>query len=255
MVGAAAKPALRTRVYVDGYNLYYGCLKNTPYKWLDLLTLFAKHIIPTSAPAKSELLPLGIKFFTAKILEKAAKAADSVSSQARYHTALFKMHAGRIQLIEGYYSLIESKAKIVDAEDPHKWPRLCQEILVWKLEEKQTDVNLALQAYHDAITGEVDQVVIVTNDTDIAPALKMIREHTDVVIGLIVPTKAHVRIPNTGLADQAHCGSRGKAFKWMEEQNAYFDGKAPIDLVETDEGAAKVMEYIDQYRAARSPQV
>jgi hypothetical protein len=23
-------------VYVDGFNLYYGCLKGTPYKWLDL---------------------------------------------------------------------------------------------------------------------------------------------------------------------------------------------------------------------------
>jgi 6-hydroxy-3-succinoylpyridine 3-monooxygenase len=159
---------------------------------------------------------------------------------------------------------------------------------------------LALQAYHDAITGEVDQVVIVTNDTDIAPALKMMRAHTEVVIGLVVPTKAHVRIPNTDLADQAHwvrpyitegelassqlprviagrkptvkpeswyarpdllakvlesatpiCGSRGKAFKWMEERNRYLDGKAPIDLVETDKGAAKVMEYIEQYRATK----
>jgi hypothetical protein len=25
-----------TNVYVDGFNLYYGCLKGTPYKWLDL---------------------------------------------------------------------------------------------------------------------------------------------------------------------------------------------------------------------------
>lgn len=32
----------RTYIYVDGFNLYYGCLKNTPYKWLDLLALFKK---------------------------------------------------------------------------------------------------------------------------------------------------------------------------------------------------------------------
>ena len=25
-----------TNVYVDGFNLYYGCLKGTPHKWLDL---------------------------------------------------------------------------------------------------------------------------------------------------------------------------------------------------------------------------
>jgi len=27
---------LITNVYVDAFNLYYGCLKDTPYKWLDL---------------------------------------------------------------------------------------------------------------------------------------------------------------------------------------------------------------------------
>lgn len=26
---------MKTRVYIDGYNLYYGCLKNSPYKWLE----------------------------------------------------------------------------------------------------------------------------------------------------------------------------------------------------------------------------
>jgi hypothetical protein len=26
-------------VYVDGFNLYYGCLRNSPFKWLDLAAL------------------------------------------------------------------------------------------------------------------------------------------------------------------------------------------------------------------------
>lgn len=33
---------MRTIVYVDGFNLYYGAVKNTPYRWLDLLSLFRK---------------------------------------------------------------------------------------------------------------------------------------------------------------------------------------------------------------------
>lgn len=89
---------LRTRIYVDGYNLYYGCLKSTPYKWLDVMILVERCILPSSAPAGSTLLHLGIKFFTAKILEKAAKALDSVSSQARYHTALRKLYKDRIEI-------------------------------------------------------------------------------------------------------------------------------------------------------------
>ncbi len=289
---------LRTRVYIDGYNLYYGRLKGTPHKWLDLHILFEKHILPSSSlpGTTSNLLPLSIKYFTAKILEKPARALDSVSSQARYHTALRKLYADRIKIIEGYYSLTESKAKIVDMQNPDKWPRYCQEVLVWKLEEKQSDVNLALQAYHDAITAEVDQVVIVTNDTDIAPALKLIRDNTKVTVGLVIPTKQHVRVANTELVSHAHWvrshittaelaasqlprvipgkkptvkpeswyarpdllrkvldlavpvrGSEGKAFRWMEEANPYLGDRAPIDLVETEEGATLVLDYIKQY--------
>jgi hypothetical protein len=29
----------KVRVYIDGFNLYYGALKRTLYKWLDLSTL------------------------------------------------------------------------------------------------------------------------------------------------------------------------------------------------------------------------
>ena len=30
---------MRTRVYVDGFNLYYGALKGTSFKWLNLVAL------------------------------------------------------------------------------------------------------------------------------------------------------------------------------------------------------------------------
>lgn len=33
---------LRTFVYVDGYNLYYGLLRKTKFKWLDLFALLLR---------------------------------------------------------------------------------------------------------------------------------------------------------------------------------------------------------------------
>lgn len=297
---------LRTRIYIDGYNFYYGCLRGTPYKWLDLLALFEKHILPSALVKDADghirhscLLPSpSIKFFTAKIIESVAKSVDSVSSQARYHTALRKQHTDRIELVEGYYSVNKMKVKIVDAENPDKPPRECQEIQAWKVEEKQSDVNLALQAYHDAITGQIDHAVIVTNDTDIAPALKMIRDHTKVLIGVVVPTTNDTRPPNKDLVKLAHwkrgsinlselkacqlprviparkptikpvswygqpellaeimklaipvCGSQAAAFKWMEKPNEYLNGKPPIELAETEDGAKKVLIYIRDWIA------
>ena len=37
---------MRTRVYVDGFNLYYGALKGTPFKWLNPVDL-ARRVLPT----------------------------------------------------------------------------------------------------------------------------------------------------------------------------------------------------------------
>ena len=31
---------LRTNVYVDGFNLYYGALRKTPHRWVNLESLF-----------------------------------------------------------------------------------------------------------------------------------------------------------------------------------------------------------------------
>jgi 6-hydroxy-3-succinoylpyridine 3-monooxygenase len=201
---------LRTRIYIDGYNLYYGCLKNTSLKWLDIKVLFETQILPSilftkdGTTATFELLSPSIKYFTAQILEKAAKATDSVACQSRYHDALRKKYINEIEIVEGYYSAVPSNASVIDENDPDKDPRDCQSIKVWKLEEKQSDVNLALQAYHDAITGVVDHIVIVTNDTDISPAMKLIREHTNVILGLVIPTKNHERRPNAELKEYAH---------------------------------------------------
>lgn len=201
---------LRTRIYIDGYNLYYGCLKGTHLKWLDLLALFEKGVLPSVTATvdghtlASELQPVAIKFFTAPILEQAAKSSDSIQCQEQYHAALKKHQPGRVETIKGYYSITKARAKVIDPLDPKKWPRDCQTTDVWKLEEKQTDVNLALHAVKDALLGDIEHIVIVTNDTDIAPALDMIRANTKAVVGLVIPTTDHERVPNADLVKYAH---------------------------------------------------
>ncbi|AOZ11213.1 antitoxin Xre/MbcA/ParS toxin-binding domain-containing protein [Cupriavidus malaysiensis] len=302
--------ALRTRVYVDGYNFYYGALKGTRYKWLDLYALFKHQILPSilveqdGLPAQSELLPEAIQYFTATIIESAAKAADSVSSQARYHTALRKLHDGTIRIVEGYYSLTKARAPAIDDADPKRPPRECDRVPIWKLEEKQSDVNLALHAYHDAMTGQIDQAVIVSNDTDLVPALRMIRENTGAMIGLVVPTRDHERRPNADLTKYCHWvrhhlkeqelaasqlprvvpggrsptikpdswyphpdlfqralqlatkvrGGRSAAFRWFEQPSPYLGNARPLDLMETREGALRVVAYMEDWLAQQPGQ-
>lgn len=54
---------MKTCVYIDGFNLYYGALKGTPYKWLDISEM-CKHLLQGHEIEK-------IKYFTAPMRVRA----------------------------------------------------------------------------------------------------------------------------------------------------------------------------------------
>jgi hypothetical protein len=52
---------MKTNVYIDGFNLYYGCLKGNPHKWLDLAA-FCQASFP---PPRNRINH--IRYFTAQV--------------------------------------------------------------------------------------------------------------------------------------------------------------------------------------------
>lgn len=50
----------------------------------------------------------------------------------------------------------------------------------------------------------MDQVIVVTNDADFAPAMEMIRRHTGALVGLIAPLRPARGNVNTELEKHAH---------------------------------------------------
>ncbi|HEV7442531.1 MAG TPA: NYN domain-containing protein [Steroidobacteraceae bacterium] len=198
--------ALRTRVYIDGYNLYYGCLKHSTDKWLDVRTLIER-ILPSilfeqdGEPVRFAFQTPAVKYFTAPILTAFAKSDDSISCQSHYHTALCAHLGGAIEIIKGYHDAKPSRAHVWEEG---KAARECKMIEIWKLEEKQSDVAFALNAFSDAIRNEVGQVIAVTNDSDFAPAMKMIRQYTRAIVGLIAPARQQTGNVNAELQKHAH---------------------------------------------------
>lgn len=175
---------MKTIVYIDGYNLFYGCLKHSSDKWLDLHKLFSEYILKAQNP-NSDLI--SIKFFTADIKAKVASNGPAAQyAQQAYHRALQLLYPSKIHLIKGYYSL--EKARLLAYQKP---PDKMNRVDVWKLEEKQTDVNIALEAYRDAAKHTAEHLVFVSNDTDLAPSLAAIREDfgSTVTIGVVLPIR------------------------------------------------------------------
>jgi uncharacterized LabA/DUF88 family protein len=194
----------RTIIYVDGYNLYYSRLKGTPYKWLDIVALFRDRILRPQDP-NAEVV--SIKYFTAPVKANYARHGEaSTHAQTQYHRALEAREPSLVKIIKGFHIFAPTFLPAYHEGVPPSKENVAP---VWMIEEKQTDVNIALHAYRDAIRGEVDQLVICSNDSDMEPALCMIRDDAPAIrIGLVMPLREDSatpgKVPNKRLTPLTH---------------------------------------------------
>ena len=70
---------MTTRIYIDGFNLYYRAVKGTPYKWLNLRKM-CELILPDQSIGK-------IKYFTANVSSR-KDDPDKPTRQQIYYRAL-----------------------------------------------------------------------------------------------------------------------------------------------------------------------
>ncbi len=149
-------------VYVDAFNLYYGCLMDTPYKWLNLRTL-----CELSFPADHIK---GIHYFTARIRPN-PHDPDKHVRQDTYFRALRTVPG--MQIHEGTYSRKAVKLPLHPIPAPPTQPTL---VKVVKIEEKGSDVNLATWLLIDAFDKAFDAAVVLTNDSDLAEPIRQVRQ-------------------------------------------------------------------------------
>ncbi len=173
---------MRTAFFVDGYNLYYGVLHGSPHKWLDLPALLSA-ILRIQAPAAEVL---SVSYYTSPVIARlATRGQASNDAQSRYIRAL---QARGVEVILGKHRLARGYApRFVDGQAASRQ----DQVAIWQLEEKETDVNLALGMYRAACRADqlqIEQIVLVSGDTDLAPALAAIRtDFPHIRLGVILP--------------------------------------------------------------------
>lgn len=172
---------MRTVVYVDGYNLYYGLLRKSAHKWLDLFSLFKNHVLDDNTDL------VEVRYYTAPVLGRMSDDLESPKRQRLYLQALRKMHPQRVSIIEGKILPTTPYQRLVKPieEAPH-----LTMVQVYDFNEKKTDVNLASDIITGAWTNVYEQAVICSNDSDLEGALAAVRlHHPHLRIGLVAPIK------------------------------------------------------------------
>jgi hypothetical protein len=162
---------MKTYVYVDGFNLYYGAVKDTPYKWLNINEL-CQLLLPKNRIAR-------IKYFTARVTGR-PDDPDQPVRQQMFLRALRTLP--NLEIIYGHFLTNEVYMPRADST-----PGKPKYVKVIKTEEKGSDVNIATH-------GRYQAAVIVTNDSDLLEPVRIVRNKLRLVVGILNPHKRASRV-------------------------------------------------------------
>lgn len=169
---------MKTYIYIDAFNLYFGCVKNTPYKWLDLSKLCAI-LLPQHQIER-------IKYFTAHV-KALPSNPDAPRRQQVYLRALRTLK--NLEIVYGHF--LSHSVRMPLARPIAGQPRTVE---VLKTEEKGSDVNLAVQLLHDAYQNRYESAVVVSGDSDLLAAVQIVKNELGKPVGVLNPQKRPSRM-------------------------------------------------------------
>jgi uncharacterized LabA/DUF88 family protein len=141
----------RVSIYIDGFNVYHAIDKHQnyhKYKWLNYHDLAHRYM------GGHDTL-VCVKYFT-------AYAPWDAHKQARHMEYVRALESVGVNVILGKFKKKTPKCrKCGQHYNTH--------------EEKLTDVNIAIHMVNDAQNDRFDHAVIVSGDTDIVPAIEMVK--------------------------------------------------------------------------------
>lgn len=184
---------MQTIAYIDAFNLYFGALKPSGCKWLNLEawldSQFPKNTITC------------IKYFTARV-KPFEGDFGSCQRQEVYLRALSSLP--RVEIIEGHYLIKETSAML--ATPPASGSRF---VKIIRSEEKQSDVNLASHLLLDACRGNLEAAIVISGDGDLSTPIRMAKDEFQKPVVVLNPQRR-----SSYHLEQVATAYRGTHYRW-----------------------------------------
>jgi uncharacterized LabA/DUF88 family protein len=192
-----------TYIYIDALNFYYGAVKRTNNKWVDLEAL-AQHLVPQDQVTM-------IRYFTANVKQRwpgdRAHERQNVYLRAIKTNPIIRVTHGHFRADYKWRPLADTKFEIGELFRPTLRPAWLARLMfedakrrrsspatvarVKIPEEKGSDVNLATYLLHDALTKKSDKAIVISNDADLAEAVRL-TVASGVPVGIVNPHQGPV---------------------------------------------------------------
>ena len=161
---------MKANIYVDGFNLYYGAVKGTPYRWLNIATM-CRLLLP-----RDEINQ--IEYFTALVTAHENDPGQP-NRQQIYLRALRTIP--NLEIIMGTFYAHEVMMPLA--------PPASGYVKVIKTEEKGSDVNIATHLLVDGYHNDYEIAVIVSNDSDLLLPIQVVTRQLGKPVGILNPQK------------------------------------------------------------------
>ncbi len=162
---------MKTIAYVDGFNLYYGALKGTGYKWLNIERL-CRLLLP-----RNEIVQ--IKYFTALVTARPTDP-DQPNRQQLFLRALQTIP--NLEIIYGHF--LAHEVTMLAAQRAQGQPKY---VRVIKTEEKGSDVNIAAHMVNDGHKRRFEVAILISNDSDLVEPVRIVRQELRLPVGILNP--------------------------------------------------------------------
>lgn len=180
---------MKANVYVDGFNLYYGAVKNTPHRWLNIAAM-CRLLLPRDQINQ-------IKYFTALVSPRPHDPGQPTRQQT-YLRALRTIP--NLTIILGSFLTHDVMMPLA--------PPASGYVKVIKTEEKGSDVNLATHLLVDGYNDDYEIAVVVSNDSDLLAPIQVVIGQLKKPVGMLNPQKHPSRalLPHVKFIKQIRSG-------------------------------------------------
>jgi len=165
-------------IYIDGFNLYYGALKNTVYKWLNISALCST-LFPGITINK-------IRYFTAPV--KSTKHDPQAPIRQDIYLRALKTMPG-IFITKGHFVHWPKRMYQFPLAYCNGISEPPQRVQIQKAEEKGSDVNIATYLLIDCFNNDFDEAIIISNDSDLALPIEKVVNAFGKVVRVVNPSR------------------------------------------------------------------
>ena len=227
---------IRVVALIDGFNLYHAInnLGDNRLKWCDVAALCRAFLPPSETLTETRFYTAYPGHFPADVRGRydtytAALAASGVKIVSGH----FKSKDLILKIKRGYF---ERNRRILKAKHSPPDAPTALEIHYRRHEEKETDVNLALDLLDFAHGDKFHKCLIVSGDSDLMPAIKRVQQFPQKSLVVLTPPKPRNQEVARYLRDIA-AATPDNRFVVSQIRKSHIAGcRLPDEIAEADGG-------------------